>query len=322
MSIRSHAFKVLAAFLAVYFIWGSTYLAIRYAVESIPPFFMAGIRNGLAGLMMILYARARGDSAPTRIHWRSAVVVGALMLAGGNGGVSWAEQVVPSGLAALLVATVPLWMVAFNAMFWERSRPTAREVAGIVLGFLGVLVLVGPDEIMGGGRIALSGAIVLVLASVSWSLGSLISRKAPLPKSPILATGMEMFAGGALLLVGGLVSGEWSRLDIGAVTSTSALSLAYLLIFGSLIGFTAYVWLLRQTTPARAATYAYVNPIVAVLLGWMLADEALTTRTLLSAAVIVGAVVIVTWKKRSVPQDVPDRASGRAVAVRVLVDRQ
>lgn len=298
MSIRSHAFKVLMAFLAVYFIWGSTYLAIKYAVGSIPPFFMAGLRHGLAGLMMIIYARHRGQRTSTPVHWRSAFIVGGLMLGVGNGGVTWAEQTVPSGLAALLVATVPLWMVLFNGLIWEKSVPKVLDMLGVVMGLCGVAILVGPEDILGGERIEWAGAIALMVAAIGWSFGSLISRHAPLPSSPVLATGMEMFAGGVVLLLAGLATGEWSRLNFSAITPLSAVAFAYLAVFGSVIGFTAYVWLLKQTTPAKASTYAYVNPIVAVVLGWLLADEELSARTLLSAAVIVASVAIVSLGRK------------------------
>ena len=285
---------MIAAFAAIYFIWGSTYLAIRFAIETLPPFLMASTRFIVAGAVLYGWARLVGAPRPTRFHWSAAAVVGGLLLLGGNGGVVWAEQSVPSGLTALLVAMAPVWMALLD---WARRggvRPNGGASVGLALGFAGVVLLVGPDELVGGGQVNPIGALVLMLASLSWAAGSLYSRYARLPDSPMLATGMEMLAGGALLLIAGSVAGEWARIGYSAVSLHSILALGYLIVFGSLIGFTAYTWLLRVTTLARASTYAYVNPVVAVFLGWALAGEPITFRTLLAAAVIVAAVVIIT----------------------------
>jgi drug/metabolite transporter (DMT)-like permease len=221
-------------------------------------------------------------------------LVGGLLLLGGNGGVVWAEQSVPSGLAALLVAMAPLWMAVLD---WVRPggvRPSSGVALGLGLGFAGVVLLVGPDELVGGGRVDPAGALVLIVASLSWAAGSVYSRHGQRPASPLLGTGMQMLAGGALLMLVGSAAGEWAGFDYQAVSLRSLASLGFLIAFGSLIGFTAYIWLLRVTTVARASTYAYVNPAVAVFLGWALAGEALTLRTLLAAGVIVAAVVVIT----------------------------
>lgn len=290
---------VVAAFSAIYLIWGSTYLAIRFAIETLPPFFMAGTRFVIAGAVLYGFARLRGASPPARFHWGTAAVVGGLLLLGGNGGVSWAEQLVPSGLAALLIATVPLWMVVLDWVWHGGVRPGGRVAVGLLSGFAGVALLVSPGELAGGSHVDPVGAAVLMLAALSWAAGSLYSRRARLPDSPLLGTAMEMFAGGVLLLMAGLVTGEWARLEIDEVSLRSVLSVGYLIVFGSLIGFTAYIWLLKVTTPARVSTYAYVNPVVAVFLGWALASEPLTFRTLLAAAVIVTAVVLITTSRAS-----------------------
>jgi drug/metabolite transporter (DMT)-like permease len=289
--------RVAAAFAAVYLVWGSTYLAILFALETLPPFLMAGTRFVVAGTAMYLWVRARGAPRPTAANWRATAVVGAFLLLGGNGGVVWAEQRVASGLTALLVATVPLWMVLLE---WRGggARPTGRVWAGIVVGFAGLGILVGPAELLGGGAADPAGAAVLVLASILWAAGSVYSRRAPLPESPLLGTGMEMLAGGALLLAAGTLAGEWGRVELAAVSARSALALLYLILFGSLVGFTAYVWLLRHVEVAKVSTYAYVNPVVAVLLGWALAGEALTARTGAAAAVIVAAVAVITGARR------------------------
>jgi drug/metabolite transporter (DMT)-like permease len=285
---------LVAAFLAVYVIWGSTYLAIRFGVETMPPFLMAAVRFVVPGALLVAWRRARGAAAPTATQWRSAAIVGSLLLLGGNGLVTWAEQWVPSGLAALLVASVPLWMGVMNWLIEPTARPRARGIAGLFLGFAGVGVLVDPRGDLAGDTQLFVGALAIVAASALWAAGSLYSRRADLPKDPMLSTGLQMLCGAAALCVVGTVSGEWARLDLGAVSTKSALALLYLIVFGSIVAFTAYVWLLRATTPAKVSTYAYVNPVVAVLLGWALAAEPMTARTIVAAAIIVGSVVMIT----------------------------
>ncbi|HEV8631542.1 MAG TPA: drug/metabolite exporter YedA [Thermoanaerobaculia bacterium] len=291
---RRSRLKVAAAFAAVYVLWGSTYLAIRFALETLPPFWMASSRFLIAGSLLYVWARRRGAAPPQRLHWRSALIVGGLLLLGGNGGVVWAEQRVPSGLAALLVATVPLWMVMLDGAGRGWRRPATQVLLGVALGLAGVALLVGPGRFAGGRGVDPLGAVVLIAASLSWTAGSLYSRRAPLPASPLLGTAMQMLGGGACLAVAGLVAGEWHRLDLAAASQRSLLAVAYLVVFGSLVGFTAYAWLLRVSTPPLVATYAYVNPVVAVLLGWAFAGEPVTARTLVAAAVIVGAVMLIT----------------------------
>ena len=293
--------RVLAAFAAVYVIWGSTYLAIRFAIETMPPLLMAGARFMIAGALVYGFMRWRGEAAPTRRHWRNAAIVGALLLLGGNGGVVLAERTVPSGVAALLVAMVPLWMALLE---WARpggTRPAGRTVAGLVVGFAGMVMLVGPAALMGGGAVDLGGAGLLMLGSVSWAAGSIFSRGAALPKSAFVATGMEMLCGGALLFIAGLLRGELATTDVAAFSTVSVLSFAYLVLAGSLVGYTAYIWLLGVSTPARVSTYAYVNPIVAVFLGWLLAGEPVTPRVLIAAAIIIAAVAVITVGRRATP---------------------
>jgi len=292
--------RVLLAFAAIYVIWGSTYLAIRFAIETLPPFLMAGTRFVIAGALLYAWSRARGAARPERIHWKTTAIVGGLLLLGGNGGVVWAEQRVPSGLAALLVAALPVWMAT---MEWARGgiRPTAGVIGGLLLGLTGIGLLVGPGEFAGGAGADTLGAIVLVLASISWAAGSIYSRGASLPKSPLLTTGMEMLAGGGLLVLAGAVTGELGHLDLAAASTTSWLALLYLIVFGSLIGFTAYIWLLEVSTPAKVSTYAYVNPVVAVLLGWALAGEPLSLRIAIAAGVIIAGVAMVTIARGEKP---------------------
>ena len=294
---------VAAAFAAIYIIWGSTYLAIRYGLETLPPFLMAGTRFLIAGGVMYAWVRLRGTGRPQRFHWRSAAVIGGLLLLGGNGGVTWAEQTVPSGVTALLITTVPLWMVLLNWLQPGGVRPGAVEAVGVLLGFSGVVVLMGFNDLAAGSAVDRVGAAVLVFASLSWALGSIYSRHAKLPEHPLLATAMEMLTGGALLTIVGLLTGEGSRVAFETVSLRSLLSLAYLVVFGSLVGFTSYVWLLRVTTPARVSTYAFVNPVVAVFLGAWLAGEPLTPRTLIAALVIVTAVVLITLRRTRPARD-------------------
>ena len=287
--------KLVAAFLALYVIWGSTYLAIRFAIETLPPFLMAGSRFLAAGAVMYAWARLSSGERPTWSNWRAAAVVGACLLFGGNGGVVWSQQFVPSGLAALIVAMMPVWMVTIEALKPGRSLPRPMAVGGILLGIVGMIVLIGPDVFAGGAN--LLPVVALLVACFSWAAGSLYARSAPLPRSPLLATGMEMLAGGALLALVGVATGEVAGVDLSAVSTRSALALFYLTVFGSIVAFTAYVWLLRVSTPARVSTYAYVNPVVAVLLGWAFANEPITSRTLVGAAIVLAAVAIISVTK-------------------------
>jgi drug/metabolite transporter (DMT)-like permease len=298
MSVAPPRWKVVAAFAALYMIWGSTYLAILYAIETLPPFLMAASRFLTAGALMLAWALPRAPRLPSAAEWRAAAVVGGLLLLGGNGAVVWAEQHVPSGVAALLVAVTPAWMVLLDWQWKHGPRPGARTVAGLVLGFLGIALLLGPESLMGAGSIHVTGAIVLVFGSLCWSTGSIYSRAAPSAPGPMVSTAMQMLAGGGLLVLAGAIAGEPARLDLAAVSARSVSAVLYLIVFGSIIGYSAYIWLLRVVSPARVATYAYVNPLVAVLLGWLLAREALTARMAAAAVVIIGGVVLITLQQQ------------------------
>jgi len=293
---RRHASRaqIIAAFASIYLIWGSTYLAIRYAVETIPPFIMGGIRFVVSGALLYMWARSRGAPRPARLHWRNAIIAGGFLLLGGNGAVVWAEQFVPSGLTALLVSILPFWLVIIEWVRPPRRRPSGTVLIGIVLGFIGIVVLVGPSDVGGHGNVSPIGALVLILGSLSWAIGSFWSRDAELPESGLLTTGIEMLGGGALLLIVGAATGELSHIDIHRISNASAVGLVYLIIFGSLLGFTSYIWLLDKVSPARLGTYAYVNPIIAVLLGWAIAGERLSIRTAVAAAIVICAVALIT----------------------------
>ena len=287
---------VLSAFAIVYLVWGSTYLAIRFAIETLPPFSMAAGRFLVAGVAMYAFARVFGGAAaPTRAEWRTTAIVGVLLLVFGNGLVVWAELSVPSGMAALIVGVVPCCTVLVDWLRPNGTRPGARVVMGLVLGLAGLVVLIGPDAIMGGGRIDYAGVAALVLASFTWSVGSVYSRHARMPRSPVLATGMEMLTASVGLAVLALLHGDFTaRAGVAPISLVSIAGWLYLVVFGSIVAFTAYVWLLQVSTPARVSTYAYVNPVIAVLLGFVVAGEPLTTRMMFAAAVIVSGVVLIT----------------------------
>jgi drug/metabolite transporter (DMT)-like permease len=287
-------------FAAVYLIWGSTYLAIRFAIETLPGLTMAGIRFLIAGGLLYAWARWRGAQAPTREQWRNAAIIGGLLLLGGNGLVVWAEHYVPSSWAALLVGTEPLWVVILLLLGPGSKRPPARTIVAITIGFAGVVVLTAPGSAGSdtGMKLFLPALLALPMAALSWAGGSLYARNANLPRSAPLATSTQMLTGGALLLLTGGTLGEWHGIDPSTFSSTSLLAFAYLVVFGSLIAFSAYAWLVRNIDPTLAATYAYVNPVVAVALGWWLADEPVSLRTLFAATLIVGAVVLLSMGKK------------------------
>jgi drug/metabolite transporter (DMT)-like permease len=308
---RASRGQIVAAFAAVYLVWGSTYLAIRYAIETLPPFLLGGVGFVIAGALLYAWCRFRGEAPrPTARGWWWATLVGALMLGGGNGGVVWAETRVASGVAALIVATVALWVVIVEWVKPGGRRPAPLVAAGVLLGLAGVGVLVGPQRI-GAGGVDPVGALVLNLAALSWAVGTLLARDARMPKPTLFGAAIQMLCGGAVLIALGLASGEAARLDVGAVSATSLLAFGYLIAFGSLVGYTAYIWLVAHVSATHASTYAYVNPIVAVLLGWAIADEPVSPRMLVASAIIVGAVALVTLGGARRP-----RAAGAAPAPR------
>jgi len=297
---RPRALTVVAALGVVYVIWGSTYLAIRIVIETLPPFLMASARWIVGGVVLYVFAIRRGDGSdrPTLTHWRSAAVIGTALCLGGNGLVAVAEQRVASGTAALLVATVPLWLVLFE---WLRHRvkPSKPVSAGLVVGFIGTGILVLPG---GAGAVDPSGAGLVLLAGAIWAAGSLYARRARLPSRPLVAAGMEMIMGGIALLVAATIVGEWARLDLRGVSRSSGIALAYLAVFGSIVAFTSYVWLLRNVQTSLVATYAYVNPLVAVVLGSLIADERLTATMIAGGLVIVAAVALIVTASGGTPR--------------------
>jgi drug/metabolite transporter (DMT)-like permease len=284
---------VLPAFAAVYLLWGSTYLAIRVGVETVPPLILAGLRHFTVALFLYPILRWKTGVRPTAANWKSAAVTGCLLLFVGNGGVSWAEQIVPSGVTALLVTMVSLWLVVVDWLRPGGVRPVPKVLFGLVLGFAGVVLLVGPSHWGASDRVDLRGVAVLVIASFAWACGSIYSKHGGMPGSALLGVAMQSFSGGVALLMASFLSGEFHRFRFAAVSWRSWVALAYLIIFGSGIGLSAYIYILQKSTSARVATYALVNPVVALILGWLFADEIISLRTVIAAVVILTAVVVV-----------------------------
>lgn len=313
---------LVAAYAVVYLVWGSTYLAIRFAVESIPPLLMAGSRFVVAGGTLLAVLAPRREPMPGPREWGGSLVTGTLMLGAGVGAVSWAEQRIPSGIAALLVAIVPIWMVLLE---WGRTRerPSAGAFVGLLLGFAGVAVLISPREMVGGAPTDLLGAGVVVCGTVSWAAGSVYGTRLPRPENAFMAAAAQMLAGGLVLVVVGLAVGE--RVEPAAWSPRSLWAWAYLVVFGAIVAFSAYTWLLRVDRASRVGTYAYVNPVVAVLLGWAFAAEPLSPRVLAAAVAVVGAVVLIRRARfrpvGSGETDDLDRASSRGLAAARRHDR-
>ncbi len=293
MKATANRTLVFWAFAAIYLVWGSTYLGIQIAIHTMPPFLLAAARFLLAGTILVAWARWQGEALPDLVSWRTASILGTLFFVLGNGLVVWAEQHVPSGRTALLASTSPIWTVILESALDRWRRPPTRVLAGIGFGVIGLVLLAAPDVGTTSGVASLGGIIALLGASVAWAVGSVFAHRHHLPASPAMATGMKMLGGGAQLVVVALVAGETRGFSVSQVSPGSWAAFAYLVIFGSIIGFTAFAYLLRVTTPQMVGTSAYVNPLVAVFLGWSLANEALTGRMVLGAVIsLVGVVLI------------------------------
>jgi drug/metabolite transporter (DMT)-like permease len=301
---RPSRFRLAAAFAALYVLWGSNFLAIRYAAEAMPPFLMMGVRCLIAGAVLYAWARLRNGDRPAAGQWWPAAAVGTLLFLGCHGLLAWAEQTIPSGVAALVMATTPVWLTLLD---WGSggARPTGRAVAGLALGLAGLVFLVGPST----GGATLFALLVLVLSAFSWAAGSILSRRLRLPSSLVLASGMQLLAGGVALSFAGLALGEVGRVDRSMLTPHALGGFAYMVLVSSLIGFTAYTWLLRVAPPTQVGTYAFVNPVVALLVGWAVGGEMISGATLVASAVIVaGVALIVTGGRREPKGGAYDRA--------------
>lgn len=300
--LNKKQFEIIGALLIVYILWGGTYLGMKIGIETIPPFLLAGARFLLAGTILYVYAKIKGAKNPTIEDWKTSAIIGALLLLGGNGVVCWAEQTVPSGIAALLIATVPLWimLLGFFGFMSEKVKHSFGSMFGVLLGLVGIAILVLPNSISGGSSQAIDivGLVAIILASLSWSFGSMYSRKASHHESALMSNGLQMISGGVMLLIMAFILGDFNDFNIQAVSSRSIIAFLYLVIFGSIIAYTAFVWLLKNAEPLWVSTYAFVNPIVAVFLGYLLAGEVLGLNSMISAVVIISSVVIITLFKR------------------------
>jgi drug/metabolite transporter (DMT)-like permease len=292
---RAATVGIWSALSAVYIIWGSTYLAIRFTVETTPPFLSAAARFIISGVFLYLWRRAAGDPPPTTRELRNAAIIGIFLIVGGNGGVVWAAQFIPSSLSALLVATMPLWMILINTLRPGGDQPSPREMSGILIGFCGAVLLIGWTT-NSATPANLYGAIVVLAASLFWAVGSIFGKAAELPTSSLITTGVEMLAGGIGQIAVALFFGEFESFSVDAISSRSALAWTYLTVIGP-VAFVAYAWLLRVAPIPLVATYSYVNPLVAILLGYFLGKEIITARILLAAALIIGSVVLVSRPK-------------------------
>lgn len=286
--------KIWLALLSLYIVWGSTYLAIRFTVETIPPFLSAGMRFLISGIILLVWRRTAGEPLPTKRQWRSTAIVGVFLLLGGNGLVSFAEQYVPSGIAALIIGSMPLWMVSIEAARPGGVKPNRLAVLGLIIGFGGIFLLVGPAELTGEGHLLdPAGVIALLAAAFLWSVGSIYSRNTDMPKSSLMSTSAQMLSGSLALFMVSILTGEVNGFKLTNVTLNSWVGLLYLITIGSLIGFVSYGWLLQNAPISLVSTYAYVNPLVAVLLGAWLANETINARILIAGLVIIGSVVLI-----------------------------
>ena len=295
------SFKIPLAFAAVYLIWGTTYMGMAFAVKTIPPFIVAASRYLIAGMVLLGILFLRGEKFPTWNQWKWSALIGCCLMVGGNGLVMWGIQEIPSGICAVIIATMPLWMTLFDWLFYQGPRPSWAVVMGLLLGMVGIILLIGPRELMLGETLLhLPSLVAVICAPVFWCLGSLQSRKADLPANVFTATGAQMLCGGMVLALISFCLGEPHQFAVPDITPFSLLAVLYLAIFGSLIAMTAYMWLLKNATASRVATYTYINPIIAVFLGWLILDEPITEEMLLAIVLIVTAVaMIVTLGQRS-----------------------
>jgi len=299
---KNNTMTMLFAFSAIYIIWGTTYLAIRLAIDTIPPFFMAGLRFTTAGLLFYSWCYWRFDKKPDINDWKKAAIPAIFMFVLGNGTLTWSEQFIPSGLAALILATLPIWMVLIDWIFAKGKRPDILTILGIALGLTGVALLTGIDESIlirpsEQGISVISGIFILVFAAISWATGSLYARYTKSSLSLQFTISMQIIVGGFVLITISLFQGEWSRIQLQNISFISLMSMGYLVFFGTLLAYSAYIWLLRVSTPAKVGTYAFFNPLIAVLLGWLLVDEPITSHTLVGASFILISLLLVNQQR-------------------------
>ena len=290
--ILNERMKMMLAFAAIYLIWGSTYLAIRWGVETVPPWLMMGSRTALGGMILILLSRPGKRSHLRKEHLPGLFIIGIAFFVMGHGAVAWSEQHVPSGLVAILIASEPLWIMLFESAILRDTRLSRSGIVGLVLGFVAIVLLVFFTETVSTSDVSILPALVVLAGTIIWAGGAVYARKARLPKSAMLTAGMEQLIGGSLLVLAGGATGEFSALDISAVSLTSALSMVYLMVFGSVIAFSAYMWLLGHTSASRVSTHTYVNPIIAIFVGWAIGGEVITWPILAASGVIILSVYL------------------------------
>jgi len=298
---RPPTWQTLLAFAIVYFVWGSTFLAIRIGVHEVPPFLFAAMRFSAAGLVLFGWMTVKGEPSPTPRQWLSATLLALLIFVGDYGLLFWAERRVPSGLAAVMMATIPAFMALSEIIFLRTQRLTLRLAIALIVGLCGVALLVSHTLSLGGAPIDTTGALALIFGAICWSIASALSRKLPLPPSKVMSSGSQMLAGGILLAIAAAALGEFRSFHPSAVSHSAWLALLYLVVPGSIVGFTAYVWLLHHESPTKVGTYAYVNPVVAVLLGYFVAGETLGLRTILGTLCVLSSVVVIATTRRKQP---------------------
>ncbi|HEV2470924.1 MAG TPA: EamA family transporter [Candidatus Sulfotelmatobacter sp.] len=295
---RPRTWKVLLAFAIIYFVWGSTFLAIRVGVRGVPPFLLAAMRFVVAGGLLYAWLRGRGTPSPTAREWGSATLLAVMIFVFDYGLLFWAERRVPSGIAAVMMATIPAFMALSEILILKTQRLTLRLAAALLIGVAGVGVLVSRTLSFGGAPVDPLGACALIAASVSWSISSALTKKLPLPPAKAMSSGSQMLAGGVLLMLAAGLLGEFRGFHLQAVSAKAWLALAYLIVAGSIVGFTAYIWLIHHESPTKVGTYAYVNPVVAVLVGHFFGGEALSARAIAGAALVLVSVVVITTARR------------------------
>jgi drug/metabolite transporter (DMT)-like permease len=295
---RPSRWKILLAFAIIYLVWGSTFLAIRVGVREVPPFLLAGMRFFTAGIVLYAWMRAKGTASPTRREWAAASLLALLIFVFDYGLLFWAEKRVPSGIAAVMMATIPVFMALAEILFLRTQKLTMRLGLALLVGICGVAVLVSRSAGLAEAAIDTSGAVALLVSAISWSLAAILTRKLSLSESKAMSSGSQMLAGGILLIITSAMLGEFKAFDVRAVSSGAWLALVYLIVAGSIIAFTAYVWLIHHESPTKVGTYAYVNPVVAVLLGYFLGGEALGARTVVGTLLVLVSVVVITTKPK------------------------
>ncbi len=305
MATTSHppAWKTLSAFAIIYFVWGSTFLAIRVGVREVPPFLLAAIRFLISGFALYAWMLVHGEPSPTWRQWRSASILAVLIFVLDYGLLFWAEQRVPSGIASVMMGTIPVFMALSEIIFLRTQKLTFRLASALFIGLGGVAVLMSRSLNLGGAPVDKLGAIALIIAAISWSLSSAVTRKVSLPPSKVMSSGAQMLAGGVFLALTSAALGEMRGFHPSTISLSVWLSLLYLIVAGSIIGFTAYVWLIHHESPTRVGTYAYVNPVVAVLVGYFLGGEEIGVRTILGAVFVLISVIVITTTRVQKPAE-------------------